>query len=165
MLIFGITQYLYENPHTVTKLVPQSLRFTKLTPASNITGPSTPLSIPILRSVILNLESLQFFSCLVFNCLISKEQGFVEIQLKLMIKISKNVMKWVWLSQIPPICLNLHVPTHVVKTDGLRPFQIFLLIFNHPSIPLQVWQPLIPNQEFQEIICLNTKKTPVKCLM
>ena len=57
---FLIIQYPSGNPYFVTKLLPLSLGFNFYLIAININVPFTPNSLPIRRTVIENLEPLQF---------------------------------------------------------------------------------------------------------
>ena len=60
--LFGITQDPSGNPFLVTNLLPLSLGCTFVPFARNITVPLTPAALPTWRTVIENLESLQFLS-------------------------------------------------------------------------------------------------------
>ena len=60
--LFGITQDLSGNPFLVIKFVPLSLGCNFVSSAINITGPLTPDALPTRRTVIENLELLQFFN-------------------------------------------------------------------------------------------------------
>ena len=99
--LFGITKYPYENPYLDTKLVPLSLGFTFVPFAKHITGPFRPAALPTRRTVIENNDSLQLFSWRglffttknIYLTLIEKEGGFIQIQLKVMIKTSKNITR------------------------------------------------------------------------
>ena len=59
--LFGITQDPSVNPYIVTKFLPLSLGWTFVLFNRNITESFTPAGIPIQRTVIENLDSLNFF--------------------------------------------------------------------------------------------------------
>ena len=67
-----------------------------------------------------------------------------------MSKMSKNIMRWFFPSQILPPCSN----SNVVK-QNMWLIRSCLLRFNIQSMPLQVWHPLHPNQLIIVIIWLN----------
>ena len=112
--LFGITQDSYGNPYLVTKLVPLILGCTKLPLAINITVMFVPTETLIQSIVIENLQSLQFFPW--YGCffapnnfyltIIEKEGGFIQVQLKVMNKMSKNIKRLFFPSQILPLKLN-----------------------------------------------------------
>ena len=60
--LFVITQYPFDNPYLVTKLVPLILGCTDVSFDRNINGLFTPDALPVQRIVIEKLDSLQYFS-------------------------------------------------------------------------------------------------------
>ena len=76
------------------------------------------------------------------------------MQLKVMRKTSKNITRWFFPSQTPPIRLNHHVPTVLLSHTNMQFFRSHCLIFNHPPTPLYIWQPIFPNKVIQVITCL-----------
>ena len=70
-----------------------------------------------------------------------------------MIKTSKNTTRWVCPLQILPLCINHHVPTVLMWYKNLWFFCSRWMIFNHTSMPLQIWQTLLPNKAVQVIFC------------
>ena len=75
-----------------------------------------------------------------------KGRFFIQIQLKLMIKTSKNIVRLVCPFQIIPLHLNHRVSTVLLWHTNLWLFWSCCLIFNHPLMPIRVWQLLLPNQ-------------------
>ena len=99
--LFGITQYTSGYPYLVTNLLPLRLGCTFLPFARNITVPFTPSALPIQRTVIENLESLQFFFVsgyivtennleLTLN---TKELALIQIRLKVVSITNKNITR------------------------------------------------------------------------
>ena len=160
--LFRIKQYPSGNPYLVTKLLPLSLGCTIVPFARNITGSFTPAAIPIRRTVIENLKSLQFFLAgfifdanNIYSALITKEGGFIEIQLKIMSKTSKNIMRWVFPSQILPLRINHHVSTVLMWHKSLWSLRGYCLSLHHPPMSLHIWQPVFLNKGTQVILYLN----------
>ena len=91
---FRITQDPSRNPYLVTNWIPLSLWCTFVPFARNINGPFTTAALPTRRNVIENLVSLVFLFVVPFIVvanntelsLITKEGGFIQIQLKVMSK-------------------------------------------------------------------------------
>ena len=161
---FGITQDPSGNPYLVTNLVVLILGCTFAPFTRNITWPLTPAVLPTRRTVIENLELLDFFHGGVYLCsqeplahLHNKGRRFIKIQLKVMSKMSKNITRWVCPSHILPLCPNHHVPTVLLWHKNMWLVHIFCLRFNHPPMPLHIWQPLLPNKLIQVIICLEIR--------
>ena len=61
--LFGTTKYTSGNTYLVIKLLPLRLGLTFVPFVRKITGPFAPAVLPTQRTVIENLESLQFLSC------------------------------------------------------------------------------------------------------
>ena len=86
---------------------------------------------------------------------IAKEVGLIQIQLKVMSKISKNIMRWVFMPYILPLRLDHNLTKVLLWNSNMWLLHSCCLIFDHPSMPIQVWQSILPNQSIQIIICLN----------
>ena len=167
--LFGIKKYPSGNSYLVTKLVPLILGCTFVPFVRNITGPFTTAALPTRRTVIENLESLQF--CHGGVCLFSQEhlaqpncngrRFHPKTKLKVMSETSKNITRWVCPYQILPLCLNHNVPMVLLWHIDMWSFRSCCLRCNHPPMPLQIWQPLFPNKStevilyLKEIICLS----------
>ena len=52
---------------------------------------------------------------------------------------SKNIMIWVFLLQIIPLCLNHHVPTVLLCHKNIHLLWSIHLSLNYPSITIQFW--------------------------
>ena len=162
--LFGITQDLSGNPFLVIKFVPLSLGCNFVSSAINITGPLTPDALPTRRTVIENLELLQFFNGGVY--LWSQEplthsnykgSRFHPNSIGSNEKNEKIIMRWVCLLQILPLRLNHHVTTLLLWHTNLWILRSRRLRFNHLPMPLRIWQPLLPNKVIQVILFLDIR--------
>ena len=59
--------------------------------------------------------------------------------------------------QILPLLLNNHLSTVLLWHTNMWLFRSRCLIFNHPPMPLHIWNPLLPNKLVKFIICLNIR--------
>ena len=92
-----------------------------------------------------------------FLTLITKVGSFIQIQLKVVNKTSKNIMRSVCPSQILPLCINHNVLTVLLWHTNLWSFCSHWLIFNFLPMSLQIWKPLLPNKVIQVIIWLDIR--------
>ena len=81
-----------------------------------------------------------------FLALIEKKVGFIQIKLKLMIKMSKNITRWVCPLHIIPLLINNFVTS--VRLWHTNPWSFFSvsLRFDHYNMPLQVWKMILSVQ-------------------
>ena len=96
-----------------------------------------------------------FFPRNLYLVIIKKEVGFIQVQLKVMIKTSKNITGWFIPSHILPLRPNHHVPTVLLWHANMLFFRIICLMFNYLPVYLHICQPIFPNKVIQVVLCLN----------
>ena len=137
--LFGIRPNPSGNMYLVTKLVPLRLECTRLTFSRNVTRPFTSANSQYKRLLLKNLGNYNVFMVgfffdpnNIYLILIENVGGFIKIKLKVMIKTSKNIMRWVCTSQIIPLHINHNVPMVLLLHTNMWSFCSICLIFNQP---------------------------------